>query len=108
MKALDLADHAIEEKIAALETAERALSATLALADGASESDLGRLTSVYENMKPKDAAALFETMDPAFAAGFLARMRPETAAGIMAGLSPQVAYKISVILAGRNAAVPTE
>ena len=78
----------------------------MAYADTAAEGDLARLTAVYENMKPKDAAALFEEMDPDFAAGFLGRMRADSAAGIMAGLSPPVAYSVSVLLAGRNANVP--
>lgn len=108
LRALQLADARIEEKLAALKASEAALRATIALADEAAESDLIRLTSVYENMKPKDAAALFETMDPGFAAGFLGRMRPEAAAGIMTGLSPETAYTISVVLAGRNADVPRD
>ncbi len=108
MKALEIAERALDRRLAALQGAEAQLSATLSLADGASEDDLATLTSVYEKMKPKQSAALFETMDPEFAAGFLARMRPEAAAGIMAGLSPVAAYSISVVLAGRNARVPTE
>lgn len=108
MKALDIADQAIERKLAALEQAEEALRSTLALADGATESDVDQLTTVYEQMKPKESAALFEEMDPNFAAGFLARMRPEAAAGIMAGLSPEAAYTISVVMAGRNSGVPKE
>ena len=80
----------------------------LAVAEKAAEGDLSRLTSVYEAMKPKDAAALFEAMEPEFAAGFLGRMRPDAAAGIMTGLSPETAYMISVVLAGRNARAPTE
>ncbi len=85
-----------------LRGAEVALRATIAQADSAAEDDLGRLTAVYENMKPKDAADLFSTMDADFAAGFVARMRPEIAADIMAGLPPENAYAISAILAGRN------
>ncbi|OBY25859.1 MotE family protein [Leisingera sp. JC1] len=108
MKALEIADQAIDMKLAALEQAEENLRATLALADGATEADVSRLTTVYEQMKPKEASALFEEMDPAFAAGFLARMQPEAAAGIMAGLSPEAAYTISVVLAGRNGSVPKE
>jgi len=108
MKALEIADGAIEHKLQALVEAEARLGATLALADGASEGDLTRLTDVYEKMKPKDAAALFEEMAPEFAAGFLGRMRPTAAASVMAGLSPKAAYTISVILAGRNATVPKE
>ena len=98
----------IEEQLAALETAEEQLKGTLALADQAAEKDIARLTSVYENMKPKNAAEIFETMDVTFAAGFLMRMRPDAAAGIMASLSSEAAYAISVVMAGRNANVPTE
>ncbi|MDJ0825796.1 MAG: hypothetical protein QNJ16_09865 [Rhodobacter sp.] len=106
--ALNLAESEIARNLAALEAAQSELEATLAIADQAAEGDLTRLTSVYENMKPKEAAALFEEMAPDFAAGFLGRMRPDAAAAVMAGLSPQTAYSISVFLAGRNADVPTE
>lgn len=105
-KALSVAGEEIEERLLTLETAEARLRETLALADGAAEGDLARLTTVYEAMKPKDAAALFQTMEPDFAAGFLARMRPDAAAAIMAGLPPEIAYSVSAILAGRNASVP--
>ncbi|MCE8539849.1 hypothetical protein KBY27_20495 [Ruegeria pomeroyi] len=108
MRALEIAEVAIDRKLADLTQAEEALRETVAAASVAAESDLSRLTEVYEKMKPKESAALFEEMDATFAAGFLARMRPEAAADIMAGLSPKVAYTISVVLAGRNANVPTE
>ncbi len=105
-KALEVADEQIAKRLLVLEQAEESLRSLLAIADTAAEEDLTTLTSVYENMKPQDAAALFEEMEPAFAAGFLGRMRPDAAAGIMAGLTPQTAYSISVILAGRNADAP--
>lgn len=108
MAALALADQAIEQRLATLAAAESELSATLALANGAAEADLARLTEVYETMKPKDAAALFETMDPGFTSGFLGRMRPDAAAAVLAGMSPEAAYAVSAVLAGRNALVPTE
>ncbi len=107
-KALDIVGQAIEVRLIALQEAEEALRATLAIAEKAAETDLTRLTDVYQSMKPKDAAALFETMDPGFAAGFLSRMPPDAAAGVLAGLSPEAAYTISVIMAGRNAAAPQE
>jgi len=107
-QALAVADREIATRLAELEAAEADLRDLLALAEEAAEGDLSRLTSVYEAMKPKDAAALFEAMEPEFAAGFLGRMRPDAAAGIMTGLSPETAYMISVVLAGRNARAPTE
>lgn len=108
MQALSVAERETDKKLQALREAEDNLRQTIAMAESASETDLGRLTKVYENMKPKQAAALFEEMDPNFAAGFLGRMRPEAAAAIMAGLTPQAAHTFSVVLAGRNANVPTE
>lgn len=108
LQALSVAEVSMKKNLTALIEAEEKLKATMALADTASEDDLAGLTAVYENMKSKDAIPLFEEMDPQFSAGFLGRMRPETAASIFAGLTPAKAYTISVILAGRNAGVPTE
>lgn len=107
-RALEVTDQEVGLLLQSLAQAEDELRALIAVAKTASEDDLTKLTSVYESMKPKEAAALFEQMDPEFAAGFLGRMSPEAAAGVMAGLSPQVAYTISVVLAGRNAHAPTE
>lgn len=108
LKALSIADEKINERLAELKATEEELRATLSLASTAAEDDLARLTTVYENMKPKTAAALFEEMAPEFAAGFLGRMRPDAAAQVMAGMTPAAAYSISAILAGRNADVPKE
>ncbi|WP_121060633.1 MotE family protein [Chachezhania antarctica] len=108
MKALAIAERSVREKIDAMVAAEERLTATLSLAETASEDDIARLTSVYEQMKPKQSAQLFSQMDAEFAAGFLSRMKPEAAAGILAGMDPQTAYTISVVLAGRNARAPTE
>lgn len=99
---IEAAERVIKEQFAALQTAEARLRDLLSIASTAAEDDVARLTAVYENMKPKDAATVFEQMQPVFAAGFLARMRPDAAASIMAGLSPQTAYAISVTLAGRH------
>jgi len=108
MAALDLAEAAITARLAELAGAEAGLRETLALADGAAENDLARLTAVYESMKPAEAAALFTAMAPEFAAGFLGRMRPETAAAVLSGMTPESAYTISALIAGRNALAPRD
>lgn len=106
MALLTEAEAAVNATLAELEAAEAELGATLSTASTAAEDDLARLTTVYETMKPAEAAALFAQMDAEFAAGFLGRMRPEAAAAVLAGLDPQTAYTISVVLAARNADVP--
>lgn len=108
LRTVELAEQEIRRNLADLEAAEERLSRTIAQAESASEDDLARLTSVYESMKPKDAAVLFQEMSPDFAAGFIGRMRPDAAAQLMAGLTPAAAYSISVVLAGRNAQTPTQ
>ncbi len=105
---LEVMEDRVKWEISALEQAQARLEKTIALADSAAEEDINRLTAMYENMKPKAAAAVFEAMDPEFSAGFLSRMRPDAAAAILAGLDPEKAYTISVVLAGRNANTPTD
>lgn len=102
-KILESAEVRITTKIDELTEIETQLASTLALADTAAEDDLARLTSVYENMKPRDTAALFAEMAPRFAAGFLGLMQPDAAAAVMTELETGVAHSISVMLAGRNA-----
>lgn len=105
-QAINLAEKRIEERLASLVEAEQNLAQTVSIADKAADEDVTRLVTVYENMKPKEAAPLFSAMAPDFAAGFLARMRPDASAAVLAALDPQVAYSISVIMAGRNAGAP--
>ena len=98
----------VDQKLAELTEAEERLRATMAQSQAAAEDDIAQLTSVYENMKPKQASEVFARMTPEFAAGFLGRMRADAAAQILASLDPDKAYSISVLLAARNANAPTE
>lgn len=106
IQTLKIAEERIEARLAALVAAEEELARTVDIADRAAEDDVARLITLYENMKPKDAAPLFEEMAPEFAAGFLSKMRPDAAAAVLAALDPKKAYSISVIIAGRNANAP--
>ncbi|WP_420861741.1 MotE family protein [Algirhabdus cladophorae] len=108
LKVLAAAEADFETSRAALIEAEEALADTIAVAETAMENDIAQLATVYEKMKPKDAAKLFAQMDPEFAAGFLARMKTDVAAAVLSGLDPAQAYTISVLLAGRNGNVPKE
>jgi flagellar motility protein MotE (MotC chaperone) len=103
---LRAAEAQLARQIEALEAAEARLASTLRITETAAEDDLQRLTSVFENMKPQQAAELFGQMDTEFAAGFIARLRPDFAGEIMAGLDPVTAYAISAIIAGRHARTP--
>jgi flagellar motility protein MotE (MotC chaperone) len=105
---LAVAETRMAEQLAALEQARANLEATLAIADQASERDIDRMTLVYENMKPVDAAKIFERMDTAFAAGLLSRMRPELAAQVLAGMNADAAYAVTLTIASRNSRAPLQ
>lgn len=100
--ALSEAAATLEKRMRELEAAKEEFSALVATVDRAAERDVGQLVTMYEKMKPKQAAALFDAMDPAFAAGFLSRMKPDRASEIMAKMNTDKAYQVSLHLAGRN------
>lgn len=103
---LNVAEAKLAEQLAAFEKAQKNFEATLALADEAAERDIARMTTVYENMKPSEAAKIFERMDVKFASGLLARMRPDLAAEVLTGMNADAAYALTLTIASRNAAVP--
>lgn len=105
-RAVMAAQTLVESRLAELQTAEARLEALIATSDQAAETDLERLTRVYETMPPDTAAALFEQMPPSFAAGFIARMAPPASAALLAALPPEQAYAVSVVLATRNSSAP--
>lgn len=105
-RAVAAAQDLVETRLAELEAAEARLSSLIAMSDSAAESDLDRLTKVYETMPAAEAAAIFGQMDPAFAAGFLTRMDPASSALLMAELTPEQAYAVSFVIATRNTAAP--
>ncbi len=108
LKLLETAEERIEIQTAKLIRAEEQLAATLAIADEAADRDIVQLTSVYENMKAKNAAEIFNAMDVNFAAGFLIRMNPQAAAEILSNMTTDAAYSVSLIMASRNIEAPTE
>ncbi|MDD7970753.1 MotE family protein [Roseinatronobacter alkalisoli] len=105
---LQQAEAEIRQQIEQLALAEQRLLQTVALTESSAEDDVARLTTVYEHMKPQQAAELFSQMDVQFAAGFFARLRPDFAGAVMAALDPVTAYAISAVMAGRNANTPRE
>ena len=107
-QSLEVAETKLAEQLAAFEKAQENLERTLAMADQAAEKDIARMTTVYEAMKPAEAAMIVEKMDVAFAAGLLARMRPEAAAAVLTGMSPESAYAVTLTIASRNHGVPVE
>jgi len=57
------------------------------------------LVTMYEAMKPKEAARIFEKLDPAVLVGIARAMKPVKLSEVMAVMSPDVSQRLTVELA---------
>jgi flagellar motility protein MotE (MotC chaperone) len=74
--------------------------------DEAAEASLRRLVTVYEAMKPDEAARIFETMEGAVLLDVVMRMGERRLAPILAQMSPARAQALTVAMASRRAVLP--
>lgn len=69
---------------------------------GALQSDIDRLVSVYDQMKPAEAAAVLTNLPADFAAEILMRVQPETGARIIAAVEPGQAAILTTHMGARS------
>ena len=74
--------------------------------DDAAEANLRRLVTVYESMKPEEAARIFETMEGAVLLDVVTRMGERRLAPILAQMSPAKAQALTIAMANRRALIP--
>ena len=97
---------AAETKVETQASADQANAAKSgAAAANKDEADSARFKSVvtmYEAMKPKDAAKIFDRLDPKVLLDLASKMKPQTMAAIMALMSAEAAERLTVELASRG------
>lgn len=93
----------LKKEITVIESAKNALNIGIEKRSKLAMSDLKHLTTMYESMKPKQAAKIFDKMDSKFAAGFIREMQSGQAGLILASMDTEQAYEVSLIIASRNA-----
>ncbi|HUI97160.1 MAG TPA: flagellar protein FlbB [Xanthobacteraceae bacterium] len=64
------------------------------------------LVSMYENMKPKDAAKIFNRLDMSVLIAVVSQIKPRVMSDIMAQMQPDVAQRLTVELASKALGVP--
>jgi flagellar motility protein MotE (MotC chaperone) len=99
---LEVIERRASELLRELQETRDTLEATLATADKEAAAQLTRLVTIYEGMKPKEAARIFEAMPAEVAAGFVRRMREAKSALIMAHLDANHAYAITLSIANHG------
>lgn len=96
---VEAAELRIEERLAELGAIETDINSTLDRGQDAEDAQFAALVSMYENMRPADAATIFDDLD----AGVLLRvtrdMNPRKLGPVIAKMSPVRAQELTVLLA---------
>lgn len=99
---LDLARETLEIEQQRLQELQAALEGLLAKVQQAHTADVDRLVALYQNMKPKEAAAIMNDLDIEVTVMVLGTMAERDAAPILASLDPVRARAISQIILERS------
>ena len=97
------AEKRVEERIAELKDIEARINERLGAQDAENEARLAGVVSMYESMKPKDAARIFERLDMGVLIEVAKRMQPRKMSAVLAAMDPVAAQDLTVELAlGEN------
>ncbi len=96
---LRAAEERIEERLSELRAIEERLSTVEAAREEAVDERLANLITMYETMKPKDAAEVFNRLDLPVLVEVASRIKARTMAEILAAMSPDRAEALTVALA---------
>ncbi|MFN4354973.1 MotE family protein [Parvibaculum sp.] len=100
---LNAAEKRVEERIAELKEIEGRINERLGAQDAENEARLAGVVSMYESMKPKDAARIFERLDMGVLIEVAKRMQPRKLSAVLAAMDPVSAQDLTVELAiGEN------
>lgn len=103
LQLLAAAEAKVDAKIKAMNTVKGQIQALLGQADQQQQADVDRLTSVYQKMKPADAAAVMATLDDKVRVPVAAKMKDAALAAILGKMPTNEAKKLTESLAQRAA-----
>jgi flagellar motility protein MotE (MotC chaperone) len=103
---LQAAEKRLEDKIGDLKTAEDVNAEMGGVAGNLPKSEaekaLRNLVTMYETMRPKDAAKVFETLDASVQLQLARGMNPRKMSEVMAAMSPDAAAKLTAMMFGNG------
>jgi flagellar motility protein MotE (MotC chaperone) len=107
LQLLAAAETKVDAKMKALNGVKAQIQALLGQADQQEQAEIDRLVTVYEKMKPADAAAVFATLDDKVRIPVAAKMKAAALAQILAKMPTTEAKKVTESLAHRYSAAQT-
>jgi flagellar motility protein MotE (MotC chaperone) len=99
------AEHQLDGRLNQLRGMENQMNGTASKKQEEEAAQLKALVSMYENMKPKDAAKIFDRLEMPVLITVVSKIKPRIMADIMAQMSPEVAQRLTVELANRATGV---
>ena len=97
-----VAERRLEEKMRELEQLRGRIEAMLGQIDEDREAQILGLVSIYESMRPSDAASIFNGLEMEILIDVVERMRGQKSAPILAAMNPERARQVTTELAQRQ------
>jgi flagellar motility protein MotE (MotC chaperone) len=101
---LKAAEKRVEARVAELKELEAKVKSSLEQRDQDELKRFKGVVTMYENMKPKDAARIFDRLDLKILVDVSTQMKPATMSAILAQMAPDAAERLTVELANRAGA----
>jgi len=106
-KLLKATEERIQKRVDELKKLEERIEAAVAEKKQQEENEIAGLVTMYENMKPKDAARIFDRLSLPILMKVVRQMKPRKMADILARMSPEAAERLTVAIAS-NASQPVQ
>jgi flagellar motility protein MotE (MotC chaperone) len=103
---LKAAELRVEAKVTELKDVEARINAAMGNRDKAEADRFKSIVTMYESMKPKDAARIFDRLELKVLIDVATQIKPAKMSEIMAQMSSEGAEKLTVELASRASAAP--
>ena len=103
---LKAAEKRLEDKVSELKEAEGRVNTAMGTRDKVEAERFKGIVTMYENMKPKDAARIFDRLDMKILVDVSTQIKPAKMSEILAQMSPDNAERLTVELAARATAKP--
>ena len=100
------AEKKLDEKTKELTDLQAQVSALVDQKQAAEDANFKAIVSMYENMKPKDAAKIFDTLDLSVLIKVSQAMNPRKMSPILAAMSPKPAEALTTAFAVNNSPTP--
>jgi flagellar motility protein MotE (MotC chaperone) len=105
---LAAAEKRIEARLGELKDVEARLNAGARKHDDMEAAQFKGLVTMYENMRPKDAAKIFDRLDLKIQVDLVAQMNPRKMSDVLAQMSPEAAERLTTEIARRSGSTTSD